>query len=87
MQMTFEVEIVGRVYVSVEFGGADSARDLVRDRVANDWLLQVAEGSAMGKGKYLVRGLSAAVGEVKPFRENRRVIADGTTQGIEEELF
>jgi hypothetical protein len=73
--MLYEVEVIARVYVSVEFGGEDAARRIVRDRVANDWLIQEREATAVDSGKYVVKGMSAAVGTVKPWIGNMRVKA------------
>jgi hypothetical protein len=77
--MTYEVEVASTVYVSVEFGGEEAARRLVRDHVCNDWLLRSREITARDAGRAVVKGMSAAVAEVRPFVGNRRV------QGKEDE--
>ena len=85
--MEYEVTIAGRVYVRVEFGGSASARDTVRDHVANDWLLQVSEGLKMGRGHFLVKGMSAEVLEVKAFPLSGAVVKKEKEPLIEEEIF
>ena len=71
--MLYEVPITARIYVSVEAGGADAARRLVRDRVCNDWLLQYEEGAAKDAGHYAIKGLSADVMSAQAWIGNRNV--------------
>jgi hypothetical protein len=72
--MVYEIPLVSRVYVSLEHGGEAAACRLVRDLVANDWLLRETEGSALDAGHYVVKGLSGEVGTCRPFRGNQRVM-------------
>jgi hypothetical protein len=73
-RMLYEVEVRCRVYVSAEFGGRDAVQNLVRSHVVSeDWLLQVHEGTAMGPGKFLIKGLSAEIGEARFFKGNGAV--------------
>jgi hypothetical protein len=71
--MLFEVEIKARIQVSVETGGEDAARRVVRDRVCNDWLLRYDEGAAKDSGHYAVKGLSGEPARARPWVGNRKV--------------
>jgi len=79
--MIYEVEVIARVYVSVEEGADDAAHRIVRDHVANGWLIGFEDGVARDAGHYIVKGLSAKVGEIRPFSGNKCVIK------TEEEIF
>lgn len=70
MALQFEVTLQAAVYVSVEFGSADDAKQLARRFVANGWLLQACDGAQIGTGRYVVKGLSAETSEVRPFMAN-----------------
>jgi len=74
---TYEVEVAATIYVSVEFGGEDAARRLVRDNVCNDWILRSRELTARDAGRAVVKGMSAKVESVRPFIGNRRVTKGG----------
>lgn len=71
--MTYEVEVAATIYVSVEYGGEESTRRLVRDHVCNDWLLRCRETTARDAGHAVVKGLSGKIERVGPFIGNRRV--------------
>jgi hypothetical protein len=88
--MLYEVEVTCRIYVSAEFADKAAVEKLVVTRVASEeWLLQVREGVEWGVGKYLLKGLSAAVGPVEPFRMDGTVavrpVGEEKVQDEEEE--
>jgi hypothetical protein len=68
--MEFEVKVEASIFVSVEFGDVEHAKRLVRDHVANDWILRSISGAKMPIGLYSVKGLSATIREVAPFKGN-----------------
>jgi hypothetical protein len=78
----YEAEIIARIYVSVEKGDETSARRIVRDHVANSWIIGYADGVAQDAGHFIVKGLSASVGAIIPFVGNLRVSKLQGKEGI-----
>lgn len=71
--MVYEVPIEARTYVRIDQGGPEAAEQLVKEHVANDWLLRAREGASKGPGRWLIKGEVAKVGKGKPFRANSNV--------------
>lgn len=84
--MVYEVEVRSTIYVNAELGGEASARRLVRDHICNGRLLAPTEGIARDAGHYLVKCLSAEIGEAWIFGGNRNVNVTEEA-AIEEDIF
>jgi hypothetical protein len=71
---TYEVTLALTAYVRVDQGDEDAVGKLARDKIAAGPCLCVIEGAYSRTGHYVVKGMSAAVTEVRPFVGNRRVL-------------
>lgn len=61
------VTLTAEVLVTVDSGGPSSAARLVKEHVANGWLLNFQERIDREAGHYVLKGLSGAVSSVKPW--------------------